>query len=265
MIDWLEDVLKAAESEAEQSRLLNLIAQMTGAVRVLRALRAPSETELVREKAEGRSTEDQDQERENQEQQEQQERENLSPQTEAELSTDQKTALREERIVWEKRPAMEHLPERGKNSDPIRDTGVTERLRRSADGGAASRPDGLAEDPIQSESKAWELPDHAATDSRLRHGQRVNPGSGAPAERVWRVMEQTLPGEAGRGGAASSALSSLYRRTAEAIQMTRRGARNADPVTIREERTVEAGITVRELDRAVRRDSRRYDGGMNIY
>lgn len=249
MIDWLEDVLKAAESEAQQSRLLNLIAQMTGAVRVLRA---PSEAKLIREKAEGRSTE-------------KQEKESLSPQAEAELSADQNRVLREEGIGWEKRPAMERLPEQGRSSDPIRDTGIMERLRRSADAGAASRPDGLAEDPVQSEGTAWELPDHAAADSRLRHGQRVNPGSGVLAERVWRAMEQTLPGEAGRGGAASSALGSLYRRTAEAIQMTRRGARNADPVTVREERTPEAGITVRELDRAVRRDSRRYDGGMNIY
>lgn len=249
MIDWLEDVLKAAESEAQQSRLLNLIAQMTGAIRVFRAL---SETKLIGEEGDGSSAEEQ-------------EKENRSPRTETERSADQKRVLREERIGWEKRPAMERLPERGKNFNLIRDTGTMERSRRSADAGAASRPDGLAENPIQSERKAWELPDHAAADSRLRHGQRANTGSGVLAERVWRAMEQMLPGEAGRGGAASSALNSLYRRTAEAIQMTRRGARNADPVTVREERTPEAGITVRELDRAVRRDSRRYDGGMNIY
>lgn len=249
MIDWLEDVLKAAESEAQQSRLLDLIAKMTGAVRAFRAL---SETKLIREKADGRSTEGQ-------------EKENLSLQTETELSADQKRVLREELIGWEKRPAIECLPEQGKNSDLIRDTSTMEQSRRSVYAGAASHPDELTEDPAQLESRAWELPDDAAAASRLRHGRREKPESGVLTERFWQVMEQTLPGEAGRGGAASSALGSLYRRTAEAIQMPRRGARSADPVTTREERTIEAEITVRELDRAVRRDSRRYDGGMNIY
>lgn len=242
MIDWLEDVLRAAESEAEQERLLNLIAQMAGAIRTF------PEARRIREKADDILTEEQ---------------ENSPLRTEP--SADTKEGLREERIGWKKQSAVEDPPEQGKNSDLIRDISGMGRARRSLDGGTASYSDGFAADPGQSEREVWKLPEDVAMDSRLLFGRRENPEGGVLTERVWQAMEQTLPGEARRGGVASSALSSLYRRTAEAIQMTQRGERNAEPVTVREERTAEAGITVRELDRAVRRDSRRYDGGMNIY
>lgn len=242
MIDWIEHVLKAAESEAEQDRLLSLMAQMTGAIRML------PETRLIREKAGGLLTEGQ---------------ENPPPRTE--LLADKKEVLREEPNGWEKRPAVEGLREQGKNSDLIRDASMMEGSWRSVDAETTSYPDGLAADPVQPEREVWKLPNDAAMGSGLLHGRRESMGDGVLAERIWQTMEQSLPNGTRRGGAASSALRSLYRYTAEAIQMTRRGARSADPVTFREERTIKAGITVRELDRAVRRDSRRYDGGMNIY
>ena len=70
-------------------------------------------------------------------------------------------------------------------------------------------------------------------------------------------------GKALPGGQASG-VERLYRRMAEAVAVSPVSA--AAHGVIREEQTAEtAGLTVRELDRAVRRDSRRYDGGMNIY
>ena len=72
-------------------------------------------------------------------------------------------------------------------------------------------------------------------------------------------MEKSLP-----DGQIFSGVERLYRRMAEAVAVSPISA--AVPGVVREERTAEtAGLTVRELDRAVRRDSRRYDGGMSIY
>lgn len=73
----------------------------------------------------------------------------------------------------------------------------------------------------------------------------------------------TAVGKALPGGQASG-VERLYRRMAEAVAVSPISA--AAHGVIREEQTAEAaGLTVRELDRAVRRDSRRYDGGMSIY
>ncbi|MDE7003943.1 MAG: hypothetical protein K2P08_05870, partial [Oscillospiraceae bacterium] len=73
-------------------------------------------------------------------------------------------------------------------------------------------------------------------------------------------------GTARRGG--ERGLEGLYRRAAQAV---RPAAAKALPVeqagrTFRgEEPGRTAALTVEELDRAVRRDSRRYDGGMTIF
>ena len=73
------------------------------------------------------------------------------------------------------------------------------------------------------------------------------------------AVEKSLP-----GGQIFSGVERLYRRMAEAVVVSPVSA--AAPGGNREEPTGETGgLTVRELDRAVRRDSRRYDGGMNIY
>lgn len=74
----------------------------------------------------------------------------------------------------------------------------------------------------------------------------------------------TVVGKALPGGQIFSGVERLYRRMAEAVAVSPVSA--AAHGVFREEQTAEAaGLTVRELDRAVRRDSRRYDGGMNIY
>ena len=76
-------------------------------------------------------------------------------------------------------------------------------------------------------------------------------------------LDGATVGKALPGGQASG-VERLYRRMAEAVAVSPVSA--AAHGVIREEQTAEAaGLTVRELDRAVRRDSRRYDGGMNIY
>ncbi len=74
----------------------------------------------------------------------------------------------------------------------------------------------------------------------------------------------TLTMEAGQdsGGAV---LQSLYRRAAEAVAGVVTARVQNGPVVIREEQAAGSGLTVRALDLAVRRDSRRYDGAMNIY
>ena len=58
---------------------------------------------------------------------------------------------------------------------------------------------------------------------------------------------------------------SLYRSTVEALQSRPMAERHRAPWVIGEEQAANIGLSARELDRAVRRDSRRYDGGMNIY
>lgn len=75
------------------------------------------------------------------------------------------------------------------------------------------------------------------------------------------------PGRRPEAGTAGSALAELYRGAAAE-------GRAPAPAAVPEggrrtvlERTAEGapGLTVEELDRAVRRDSRRYDGGMSIF
>jgi len=69
-----------------------------------------------------------------------------------------------------------------------------------------------------------------------------------------------------------SGLPLLYRRTEEAVSRTAlagvagvSAAEQERIITVREPDSTPAGLTARELDRTVRRDSRRFDGGMNLY
>lgn len=66
--------------------------------------------------------------------------------------------------------------------------------------------------------------------------------------------------------AAESALTVLYRRVRETVSSEKPGipGRNST-VVVREEVPAAPGLTEEGLDRSLRRDSRRYDGGMNIY
>lgn len=62
-----------------------------------------------------------------------------------------------------------------------------------------------------------------------------------------------------------SALGELYRRVRTAAQTGDAAARGAGVAVVRETVAPAPGLTAGELDRAMRRDSRRYDGGMTIY
>ncbi|MDE7171211.1 MAG: hypothetical protein K2O11_04955 [Oscillospiraceae bacterium] len=69
------------------------------------------------------------------------------------------------------------------------------------------------------------------------------------------------------GAAAERGLEELYRRTAQASRPTAQSlpVEQAGRTLRAEEPGRAAALTVDELDRAVRRDSRRYDGGMSIF
>lgn len=69
------------------------------------------------------------------------------------------------------------------------------------------------------------------------------------------------------GAAAERGLEELYRRTAQAVRLSAQNlpVEQAGRTLRAEEPGRAAALTVDELDRAVRRDSRRYDGGMTIF
>ena len=92
---------------------------------------------------------------------------------------------------------------------------------------------------------------------------------------VWAGLERAARGgtaglaleRTGRSGAVQAGLEGLYRQTVQGLrpaapalppEQAGRTARAQEPGSA-------ASLAVDELDRAVRRDSRRYDGGMSIY
>ena len=63
-----------------------------------------------------------------------------------------------------------------------------------------------------------------------------------------------------------SALTALYHRVRETVSPGQPGVPgHGGTVVVREEVSAAPGLTEERLDRSLRRDSRRYDGGMNIY
>lgn len=96
-------------------------------------------------------------------------------------------------------------------------------------------------------------------------------GAGA-AEPAWLFQGVSETGPVGgaamktgrRVREALSGLEGLYRRAAEAA-LAPSAAHPAPPREPDRAEAPAAGLTAEELDRAVRRDSRRYDGGMSIY
>lgn len=88
-------------------------------------------------------------------------------------------------------------------------------------------------------------------------GTEVGAGGGLPAPAAPRPA-------AGQTGPAADGLRMLYRQVQQASWSGSAGQRPGVAV-VRETAQPEQGLTVGQLDRAVRRDSRRYDGGMNIY
>lgn len=85
---------------------------------------------------------------------------------------------------------------------------------------------------------------------------------------AWKA-ESPLSGSAAVGllrNAAGSALTALYRQVRETVFPGRSGVPgHGSTVVVREEAPAAPGVTEAELDRSLRRDSRRYDGGMSIY
>ena len=66
--------------------------------------------------------------------------------------------------------------------------------------------------------------------------------------------------------AAGAPLAALYRQVRETVVPLQTAAPGqGNRVVVREEVPAPAGLTEEGLDRSLRRDSRRYDGGMSIY
>lgn len=152
-----------------------------------------------------------------------------------------------------------------------------ERSREARDAGEIPGEEFAPEDAADGEARGgpnaspvWE----AARPARVRGA----PGLEASGQPEREPETAVRPGEADRAGAAElegtvrrgdeRGLEGLYRRAAQAV---RPAAAQILPVeragrTFRgEEPGRTAALTVEELDRAVRRDSRRYDGGMTIF
>lgn len=133
----------------------------------------------------------------------------------------------------------------------------------------------------------WSLVDTAALSARGRDRMTGAEERAAPDEEagLWGLLSAAALREAGtwptptrgRGGSAGvgtetrredtgAGLRMLYRRAGEAVRpLTVPTAHRDGGGVVREEPAPAAGLTAQELDRAVRRDSRRYDGGMSIY
>lgn len=84
---------------------------------------------------------------------------------------------------------------------------------------------------------------------------------------IWRAgarQADSIGSETARSGVDLS-LPVLYRRAGEAVRSMAVSAGQPGMTVVQEVSSASAGLSAAELDRAVRRDSRRYDGGMSIY
>ena len=116
-------------------------------------------------------------------------------------------------------------------------------------------------------------PVKAGTASRA--GETADPAEGTAAASEERTTAQgrTLPAPADSPAverlyrsAAHPALTALYHRVRETVSPGLPGVSgHGGTVVVREEVSAAPGLTEEGLDRSLRRDSRRYDGGMSIY
>lgn len=94
-------------------------------------------------------------------------------------------------------------------------------------------------------------------------------GAGLPAGPMGRTAVQPSPVavKPEQSGAGDRGLAELYRQTAQAVRPATPAVTPAQAGSRVLEREDAGGppLTAEELDRAVRRDSRRYDGGMSIF
>ncbi len=119
----------------------------------------------------------------------------------------------------------------------------------------------------QSEAPVWRKAGDEPRALKWPEGEfKAIPPEG-PGEGARRGTERELPSSAPRGPEDGRlGLEELYRRTAQAARPVLQAAGGPEGRTVRmDERDAPRQLTVDELDRAVRRDSRRYDGGMSIF
>lgn len=149
-----------------------------------------------------------------------------------------------------------------------------ERAERPGDGAVPSLTgDREAQPSLRSGAEpagGWRLPGSAPPEHALDALRPARAGIGrraqAPGAAELRTEEAEKAGTE-PAGAAEAGLEGLYRRTAQAGRppvpdMAGGHAARTGPA---EDPGRTAALTVDELDRAVKRDSRRYDGGMSIF
>ena len=153
------------------------------------------------------------------------------------------------------------------SGDARTDQGVPLAAENQAPGGEGLSGDKPAEDADAPAEDVWrwklvETPGEAVAEAVRMAGKSRPENSG-----MHRSVEQGgEPAQTAARG-AQSGLEELYRRTAQASRPPVQGlpVEQAGRTHQAEEPGRAAALTVDELDRAVRRDSRRYDGGITIY
>lgn len=102
-------------------------------------------------------------------------------------------------------------------------------------------------------------------EAAVREAGDVKLTTGAAGQMAGRLASQTAAAE--QAGTGSRGLAELYRQTAQAVRPATPAVTPAQAGSRVLEREDAGGppLTAEELDRAVRRDSRRYDGGMSIF
>lgn len=151
----------------------------------------------------------------------------------------------------------------GQTEEPERpgDTAVPA-LRGDREERAGSRGGGLPGDRRLPESGPLGNALDAPRPARAGIGRRAQaPGAAEP-----RTGEAERAGTE-PAGAAEAGLERLYRQTVQAARTAAQDAAGGQPARTgpTEDPGRMAALTVDELDRAVKRDSRRYDGGMSIF
>ena len=132
------------------------------------------------------------------------------------------------------------------------------------------RPDGAAEESWAGGAleKVWREPYGVAAEAEGTVSVRPE-GGAEPAQLIgFGTREHPAADRAPGGGtAAERGLAELYRQTVRAARpaLPPLSGGGAERTERAREPGGSAGLTVDELDRAVRRDSRRYDGGLSIF
>ncbi len=151
-----------------------------------------------------------------------------------------------------------NLPESGE-TDLL--SAINRGLSRAEENQNASEGESLAQVP-EMEGSLWQ--NHRST-----LGQPEADGLGATARSVLRAGNTLTDDFAVKRlyrSAADSALAALYHRVRETVSPVQPAVPgHGNTVVVREEAAAVPGLTEEKLDRSLRRDSRRYDGGMSIY